>query len=400
MTQSTEELETFRREVREFFAANLPARLREKTQNFLPLEREDYVVLHRMLHTRGWAAPGWPEEYGGTGWNALQRLVFDEELGAAGAPRLYPHVNMIGPVLQKFGTPEQKARFLPPMLRMDEIWCQGYSEPGSGSDLASLKSRCVREGDHYVVTGQKIWTSYAHWSDWMFCLVRTQSGSKPQQGISFLLIDMRSPGVTVRRIPTINGASDLNEVFLDRVKVPLDGLVHQENDGWTVAKYLLGFERTGGSSITTCQLLLSRLKAIASREKLNGKPLLEDARFRERVTRAEIRLRIQEHSLACVLAGDVAPELQGTEISALKLQGSRIVQELATLLMQCAGPNGIVYLPEAFEPGFDPTLAREGLDSPDLMMLSPNYLDWRKTTIYGGTTEVQKNLIAKAILAV
>jgi alkylation response protein AidB-like acyl-CoA dehydrogenase len=389
-----DDTQRLRAEIREFLATHLPAGLRDKTQRFLPLQRGDYVALHRLLDTRGWAAPGWPREYGGPGWNARERQVFDEELGAAGAPRLYPHIGMIGPVLQKFGTPAQKERFLPPMPRLDEVWCQGYSEPGAGSDLASLKTRCVRDGDHYVVTGQKIWTSYAHWADWMFCLVRTRQEGKPQQGISFLLIDMRSAGVSVRRIPCINGASDLNEVFLDQVKVPLDGLVHRENEGWTVAKYLLGFERTSGAAISTCRLLLARLKTLAQRERIHGRPLLEDPRFRERVARAEIRLRVQEQSLVCVLDGDIAPQLQGIEISALKLQGSALVQELAALLMRCAGPDGLAAPPWLATPDH-PELWMDA----DLCPLSANYLDWRKTTIYGGTTEVQKNLIAKAMFA-
>ncbi|MGB3067681.1 MAG: acyl-CoA dehydrogenase family protein [Ottowia sp.] len=398
MSHTTASLEVFREEIRAFLAAELPARLREKTRQFLPLERQDYVSLHRLLDTRGWAAPGWPREYGGPGWSAEQRLVFEEELGAAGAPRLYPHVNMIGPVLQKFGTPDQKARFLPPMPRLDEIWCQGYSEPGAGSDLASLSTRCERRDEHYVVTGQKIWTSYAHWADWMFCLVRTRAGGKPQEGISFLLIDMRSPGVRVRRIPTINGASDLNEVFLDEVRVPLDGLVHKENEGWTVAKYLLGFERTGGSSIATCRLLLERLLSITASGPAGGTQLMENDVLRARIARAAVRLRVQEQALACVLAGDVAPELHGIEISALKLHGSELVQELSTLLMHCAGPAGMLCLPDAGEHGDGAGDAGLELESPELRALGANYLDWRKTTIYGGTTEVQKNLIARALL--
>ena len=262
---TTAELE-FREEVRAFMAANLPADIRDKVFGHLRLEKEDYVRWHRILEARGWGAPSWPREHGGTGWNALERLIFEIESMRTGAPRLLPFgLTMIGPVLMKYANAQQKARFLPRIPKVEDFWCQGYSEPGAGSDLASLKTRAVRKGDCYVVNGQKTWTTMAHFADWIFCLVRTDPEARAQQGISMLLIDMKTPGITVRPIRTLDGGHDVNETWFENVEVPVENLVGEENKGWTYAKYLLGHERTGIAGIGACHPELGRLKHFAAR---------------------------------------------------------------------------------------------------------------------------------------
>src|SRR5438552_11993447 len=270
--RDSDEDRQFRNEVRAFVAARLPDDIRRKVLGFLRVEREDYVRWQRILFERGWGAPGWPVEWGGCGWNAVQRNIFDEECFSAGAPRQMPFgLSMIAPVLMKYGTPEQQARFLPRIVSMEDWWCQGYSEPGAGSDLASLKTRAERVGSNYVVTGQKIWTSFAQWANCMFALVRTDSSGKPQRGISLLLIPMDAKGIGVRPIKTLDGGHDINEVFLDAVEVPVENLVGVENDGWTIAKYLLGHERTTIAGLGMCKRLLRRLKEVARTQTRSGR---------------------------------------------------------------------------------------------------------------------------------
>lgn len=385
----------FREAVRAFAADKLPADIRAKVLRHQRLERDDYVRWHNILADQGWGAPNWPVEYGGTGWNALQRLIFEVECFKAGAPRLLPFgLSMIGPVLMKYGSEEQKARLLPRMLRVQDWWCQGYSEPGSGSDLASLKTRAVRDGDDYIVTGQKTWTTLAQYADWMFCLVRTDPEARAQRGISMLLLDMRSPGVTVRPIRTLDGGHDVNEVWLENVRVPAANLVGEENQGWTYAKYLLGHERTGIAGLGHCHRELGILKDMAARAQTRGRPLLQDSRMRDRISRIEVDIMALEMLLLRVAASnDGTP---GPEASVLKIRGSEIQQDLAMLQMEVAGPDAWPYDPDWMEAGND----FHGPGPEMAAAAGAGYADMRKTSIYGGTTEVQKGIIARLVLGV
>lgn len=394
LRESTQDRE-FREQVRVFVEGALPPDIRERVLDFKRLEREDYVRWQRILHEKGWSAPSWPREYGGTGWNALQRVVFEEECFRAGAPRQMPFgLSMLGPVLIAFGTPAQRERFLPTILTMDEWWCQGYSEPGAGSDLASLTTRAQRQADTYVINGQKTWTSFAHWADWIFCLVRTRFEGKPQEGISFLLVDMRTPGVRVNPIRTLDQGSDICEVFFDNVVVPAKNLVGQENRGWAIAKYLLGHERTNMAGVGMCKRLLSRLKHYARSERKRGKPLMEDIRFRDRLAKLEIDLLSHEWSLLRLISLERSGKAIGPEASILKIRGSEIQQELGAMLMECAGPYAIPYVAQALELGY----TGETAGGAHLNALAAQYFDLRKVSIYGGTSEVQKNIIAKSLL--
>lgn len=386
---------TFRLEVRDFVAARLPAEIRARVMEFRRVERDDYVRWQHMLYAQGWGAPGWPREHGGTGWNARQRSIFEEECYTGGAPRQIPFgLSMVGPVLMKFGTAAQQAQFLPRIIANDDWWCQGYSEPGAGSDLASLKTRAEKQGDHYLVTGQKTWTTMAHWANWIFCLARTRADGKPQGGISFLLIDMATPGVRVRPIRTLDQGADVNEVFLDEVSVPVGNLVGEEHCGWTIAKFLLGNERTNIAGIGMCIRLLRRLKDYARRELKHGRPLIEDRRFRDRIANLEIELTSHEWSLMRVISLEQAGKTVGVEASILKIRGSEIQQALGELLMECAGPYALPYVPEALEAGFSGLTA----GGSDRNGLAAQYFDLRKVSIYGGTNEVQRNLIAQSVL--
>ncbi len=385
----------FRTEVRAFVAGNLPSDIRSRVLGFRRVPREDYVAWQEILHAKGWGAPGWPKHFGGPGWNARQRTIFEEECFEAGAPRQIPFgLSMVAPVLMKFGTPEQQARYLPRIVAMEDWWCQGYSEPGAGSDLASLKTRAERRGDVYVLNGQKTWTTFAHYANMFFCLVRTSTEGKPQQGISFLLIDMTTPGLRVQPIRTLDQGADVNEVFLDDVEVPVENLVGEENRGWSIAKYLLGHERTNIAGIGMCKRLLRRVKELAAHETRRGRPLIEDARFRDRLARLEIEVLSHEWSLMRVISLEQAGREVGTEASMLKIRGSEIQQDLGELLMECAGPYALPFSPGALEEG-------QGEDAPggtQLAGLAAQYFDLRKVSIYGGTNEVQKNIIARAVI--
>jgi alkylation response protein AidB-like acyl-CoA dehydrogenase len=385
----------FRQEVSDFVAAHLPQAIRDRVMEFQRVGREDYVTWQRILHAKGWSAPGWPVQFGGTGWNARQRAIFEEECYEAGAPRQMPFgLSMVGPVLMKFGTPAQQARFLPRIISNDDWWCQGYSEPGAGSDLAALKTRAVRRGNEYIVTGQKTWTSFAHWANWIFCLARTRAEGKPQAGISFLLIDLSSPGIRIKPIRTLDQGADVNEVFLDDVAVPAENLVGEEHGGWTIAKYLLGHERTNIAGIGMCKRLLRRLKDYARSETRGGDPLINDPLFRARIAQLEITLLSHEWSLMRLISLEQAGKAIGTEASILKIRGSEIQQELGRLLMECAGPYAIPYLAEALEAGSgDGTAGGMHLNG-----LAAQYFDLRKVAIYGGANEIQKNLVAQSVL--
>jgi alkylation response protein AidB-like acyl-CoA dehydrogenase len=389
LNYSPEEI-AFRDEVRAWIREHLPDEVREKVLNYRELSRDELLGWHRTLAARGWVAPGWPKEWGGTDWTMVQRYIFEEECGAAGAPPVVPFgVRMCAPVLLRFGTPEQKQRFLPRMYRGDDFWCQGYSEPGSGSDLASLKTRAVRDGDHYVVTGQKIWTTLAHHADWIFCLVRTDPGrEKRQEGISFLLIDMRSPGITVRPITLMDGGHEVNEVFFDDVRVPVENLVHEEGKGWTVAKFLLGYERMGTGNIAVSKRELARVKTLAAEARVDGGTLLDDPRFRDRLTRVEVELMALEITNLRFLDQLRGGRPPGAEVSLLKIKGTEIQQAITELMMQTAGPLAIAFRPVDANAAFDRFTAS----------LAPRYMNVRKATIYAGSNEIQRNIIAKATL--
>jgi hypothetical protein len=379
----------FRDEVRGWLSQNLPRDLHDKVVNYEALEKDDLLRWHRILAKKGWVAPDWPVEWGGTGWSVVERYIFEEEMGYAGCPPLVAFgLRMCAPVLFRFGTDEQKKRFLPRIYQGEDFWCQGYSEPGSGSDLASLKTRAVRDGDHYVVTGQKIWTTMAHFADWIFCLVRTDATrEKRQEGISFLLIDMRTPGITVRPIILMDGGHDVNEVFFDEVRVPVENLVHEENKGWTVAKHLLGYERMGTGRVGHSKRELATLKEVAARQTKDGRPLLDDPRFRDRLTRVEVELMALEITNLRFLDQLRGGRPPGAEVSLLKIKGTEIQQSISELMMQAAGPFA-----QAFRPvdnmDFDYFTAR----------LAARYCNNRKVTIYAGSNEIQRNIIAKMTL--
>ncbi|MBN8510428.1 MAG: acyl-CoA dehydrogenase family protein [Burkholderiales bacterium] len=380
----------FRDEVRAWLAANLPDDIRDKVTGYRHLGKDDYQRWHRILAAKGWSVPHWPVEWGGTGWDVTQRYIYDEEFGLAGAPMLPPFgPSMCASVLLRFGTPAQKARFLPRIRDGLDFWVQGYSEPGAGSDLAALKTRAVRQGDHYVVTGQKIWTTLGHYGDWIFCLVRTDPGAeKRQEGISFLLIDMATPGITVRPLILMDGGHEVNEVFFDEVKVPVENLVHEENKGWTVAKYLLGHERLGSGNVGSSKRELAALKALAAKETKNGRPLLDDPRFRDRLTRTEIELDALELTAMRFLDRmRRSGQPPAADASMLKIRGTEIQQSITELMMQAVGPMAQPFA--AVDDGsVDPLSAR----------YTPRYCNYRKTTIYAGSNEIQRNIIAKMTL--
>ncbi|WP_152223719.1 acyl-CoA dehydrogenase family protein [Pseudomonas sp. SCB32] len=388
--------QAFREEVRAFLRDELPERLSSRILQGKRLSKDDLVFWMRKLNERGWLAPGWPEECGGPGWTAIQKHIFEEECFSAGAPRVVAFgTKMVAPVIIKFGTPEQKARFLPRILDSSDWWCQGYSEPGAGSDLASLKTRAVRDGDHYVVNGQKIWTTLAHYADWMFCLVRTDPQAQQQRGISFLLIDMKTPGITVRPIITLDGEHEVNEVFFDNVRVPVENLVGRENEGWTCAKYLLTHERTSIGGINQTKTLLRSLKRVASEELRNGRPLIEDPLFRAQIADAEMQLMAADMSNLRMLVAARDGGVPGAESSILKIKGTELRQQIAYLLGKAVGSYALPFLEDELEVhGVSP----EPLHSADSGTATYQYLDSRKASIYGGSNEIQKNIIAKMIL--
>jgi alkylation response protein AidB-like acyl-CoA dehydrogenase len=389
LSYSAEEL-AFRNEVRDWLATNLPDDIRDKVVNYQHLSKEDYLRWHKILAAKGWSVPHWPVEWGGTGWDITQRYIYDEEFGVAGAPGLPPFgPAMCASVLHRFGTEAQKARFLPGIREGDDFWVQGYSEPGAGSDLAALKCRAERRGDHYRVTGQKIWTTLGHYGDWIFCLVRTDAtAEKRQEGISFLLIDMKTPGITVRPLILMDGGHEVNEIFFDDVAVPVDNLVHEENKGWTVAKYLLGHERMGSGSVGASRRELAALRTLAQRELKNGQPLLQDARFRDRLSRVEIELAALElTSMRFLDRMRRTGQPPGADVSMLKIRGTEVQQAITELMMQAVGPMAQPF--KAVDSGsIDHFTSR----------LAPRYFNLRKASIYAGSNEIQRNIIAKMTL--
>jgi alkylation response protein AidB-like acyl-CoA dehydrogenase len=392
--------ESFRAEVRAFLAAELPGEIREKVRLGRRLHKDDLVRWQKILHRRGWGAGMWPERFGGAAWTVVEQHIFEEEGAAAYAPPQIPFsLRMVAPVLMTFGNTVQQERFLPRIIAGEDWWCQGYSEPGAGSDLASLRTQAVREGDHYLVNGQKTWNTLGQYADWIFCLVRTGGEGRPQQGISFLLIDMRSPGVSVRPIVMLDGEHEINDIFFENVRVPAENLVGEENKGWTYAKFLLSHERTNNAGIGNCKRALRRLKDIAAAQSMNGRPLLEDARFRDSIARVELELLALEiTNLRVLSAMNDGARAPGPEVSLLKIQGSQIIQRLAELQMHALGHAALPYVRAGLELDWvaDPLLA--GYYPPYAPPISGHYFNLRKTTIYAGSTEIQKNIIAKHIL--
>jgi alkylation response protein AidB-like acyl-CoA dehydrogenase len=387
----------FRDEVRAFIRDNLPDDIALRMRQGHSARKEDIIVWQRILNKRGWAAYTWPKEWGGPGWSAVQRMIFLEEIQACPAPEVQPfNVTMLGPVLIQFGTPEQKQRFLPRAANVDDWWCQGFSEPGAGSDLAALKTAARREGDEYVVNGQKIWTSTAHQADWCFVLVRTNpQAAKKQEGISFLLVDMKTPGITVRPIVSIDGSHHLNEVFFDDVRVPVAMRIYDENKGWDVAKFLLGNERTGIARLGKSKERVKFAKTQAKEMRAGGRPLSEDPEFRRRIAQLETELKSLEITQLRVLSAEKAGEGRQNPLSAvLKLKGTELLQATTELAMDVGGPLAMPDWADELEalsnePELGPVWATEATRS---------YLFLRAASIYGGTNEIMKNIVSKAVL--
>jgi len=392
----TREETAFRDEVREFCRTQLPDYLRNKMMQGRRITREDYTTWQRILNKRGWAAPLWPKEYGGAGWDATRYYIFKEENFRAWAPEVHnQNISNVGPVICAYGTPEQKQYFLPRLLNLDIWFCQGFSEPGSGSDLASLKTRAERQGDHYIVNGQKLWTSGAHNADWIYCLVRTDPGVKKQAGISYLLIDMKSPGIEVRPVITLDGNRHVNEVFFNEVKVPVENLIGQENRGWGYAKYLLGNERVSIARTGLSKARAAMAKRLAQDVLVDGRPLSEDVRFREKMALIEVELKALEITNMIVVAGmgKSGSNAQDPRSSVLKLKGSELQQSTTEMLLEVAGPAAMARQVEFLESRVD-----EPLQEPWQATSALNYFIARAATIYGGTSEVQHNVVAKGVL--
>ncbi|MDP7643012.1 MAG: acyl-CoA dehydrogenase family protein [Alphaproteobacteria bacterium] len=385
----------FRDEVRAFIRESLPLAIKRKVETGQSLGRDDYLTWQRILYERGWMAPAWPVELGGTGWTPIQHYIFEEECHAGSAPRVVPFgIKMLAPVLMRFGSEEQKRYYLPRILRSEDWWCQGYSEPGAGSDLASLTTKAVADGEDYIVNGAKTWTTLAQYADMIFCLVRTSSEGKPQEGITFLLIDIKSPGVSVRPIRTMDGGVEINDVFLDDVRVPQANRIGEENKGWTYAKFLLGHERTGIAAIGRSKKELSQLKSIAAAEAAGAGSLAEDGRFTDKMADLEIDILALESLVLRIVADETAGRTPGAEASILKIKGTEIQQRLSELALEAIGYYANPYIAEARQAGWN-----EAPIGPEhATNVAPHYFNWRKASIYGGTNEIQKNIIAKMVL--
>ena len=393
----SDEEQAFRAEVRAFLAAHLPAGMaRRHALGFHPLPQADLQGWNRILADKGWAAPHWPVEHGGPGWTPVQRHIFEEECRDACAPDLsWQGLRLCGPVIYTFGNEEQKARFLPPILRGDFLLAQGFSEPNAGSDLASLKTSAVREGDHYIVNGQKTWSSEGHYADWGFFLVRTDASVKPQRGISFLMIDLRSPGVTVRPIRMFNGMHYVNEIFLDNVRVPATNLVGDEGAGWRYAKFLLDNERTSSAFIHFSRHWLDRARAIAQRQMSGGVPLLHTPAFARRLAAAEIELQALEYSVLRVLTQERTRWDATAVASGLKVRGSLIQQKATELALDALGWLGLRSIEGFGDPLAGEAAQADGRWPAEVAGVSSGMLQTRAVTIYGGSAEVQKNIISR-----
>lgn len=392
----TEEEQRFRLEVRNFFRSALPEDIRRKVVRGQRLSREDQMRWTGLLHAKGWATPDWPVEWGGTGWNSAKRYIFKEELLMAPAPEaLVFNVNMIGPLLIAFGSDEQKRHFLPRIASLQYWFCQGFSEPDAGSDLASLRTRAVRDGDHYVVSGQKIWTTLGHRADWSFLLVRTDLVAKKQRGISILLMDMKSPGVTVRPITSIDGCHELNEMFLDDVRVPVANLIGEENKGWDYAKYLLGHERSAQARVGLSKMRLERARHLAGTVRSGDGLLADDPRFRERLALIEVELKALEILTQRVIAA--GPAAMGgasdPKASILKLKGVALQQAATEVLMEVAGYEAMEYDGDFVDGSAEPVGGEDWA-----LTIAPNFYFARHVSIAAGSNEVQRNIIAHSVL--
>jgi alkylation response protein AidB-like acyl-CoA dehydrogenase len=386
----TPEEQKFREDVRAWVRTNLPKDISNKVHNSLHLTRDDMQQWARILGKKGWLGYGWPKQFGGPGWNAVQKHLFEEECALAGAPRIVPFGPvMVAPVIMTFGSAEQQQRFLPGIASGEVWWSQGYSEPGSGSDLASLKTRAERKGDKYIVNGQKTWTTLAQYGEWIFCLVRTSTEGKPQTGISFLLIDMKSPGVTVRPIIMLDGGHEVNEVFFDNVEVPAENLIGEENKGWTYAKHLLSHERTNIADVNRAKRELERLKRIAKAENV-----YTDTRFRDEIAKLEVDIVALEMLVLRVLSAEKSGKNSLDIAGLLKIKGSEIQQRYSELMMLACGAYSLPYIKEAMEAGWQGDYVGAAHCAP----LASTYFNMRKTTIYGGSNEVQRNIVAQTVL--
>ncbi|WP_281300789.1 MULTISPECIES: acyl-CoA dehydrogenase family protein [unclassified Iodidimonas] len=391
----TAEDSAFRDEVRQFLATSIPDSLRDKLDQGAPLLKSDYVGWQKILYEKGWIAPGWPKEAGGCGWNATQQYIFNLELGLSGAPRPIPFgLNMVGPVIYSFGNEAQKAQHLPGILKSDVWWAQGYSEPGAGSDLASLRMAAVRDGDHYILNGTKLWTTMAHWADWIFCLVRTSNEAKPQEGISFLLVDITTPGISIDPVITIDGEHHVNQVTFEDVRVPAENRVGKEGAGWTCAKFLLANERQAITDLGAKKRMLQRLRALAAQIHANGKPLSQDPDFSRKLADLDIQVSGLEYTELRFLDAQLRGEERGFEPSILKVRGTELQQALSELYVEALGYFALPYPTNRGDHGSNmpesgPRGAANGV---------AHFLYSRAATIYGGTNEIQKNIMAKLLL--
>nr|WP_315227525.1 acyl-CoA dehydrogenase family protein [uncultured Limnohabitans sp.] len=400
----TPEEEAFRQEVRAWVHANLPKDLSHKVHNALRLTREDMQRWAKILGSKNWLGYGWPTQFAGPGWTAVQKHLFEEECALAGAPRIVPFGPvMVAPVIMAFGNAEQQKRFLPGIASGEVWWSQGYSEPGSGSDLASVKTRAERVGDKYIVNGQKTWTTLGQYGEWIFCLVRTSNEGKPQTGISFLLIDMKSPGVSVRPIKLLDGECEVNEVWFDNVEVPAENLIGEENKGWTYAKHLLAHERTNIADVNRAKRELERLKRIAKAEGVYDPATggAEAQRFRDEVAKLEVDVVALEMLVLRVLSAEKSGKQSLDIAGLLKIKGSEIQQRYSELMMLAAGPASVPFIEEAMQAGYQGDQALSSLWPNGDMRSAPlasTYFNMRKTTIYGGSNEVQRNIVAQVVL--
>ena len=396
VTFSPEEI-AFREEVRNAFSDEMPSEIRDKQSQGVPLDREDYVNFQKFLYSKGWAAVNWPVEYGGTGWSTVQKYIFAEEMANANAPDVIPFgLGMVGPVVYTFGNEEQKERFLPDILASNVWWCQGYSEPGSGSDLASLKTKAELVGDHYVINGTKTWTTLGQHADWIFCLVRTNSDvARRQEGISFILVDMKTPGITVKPIITLDGTHEVNEIHFENVEVPVENLIGEEGKGWTYGKVLLEHERTGTARVHATEYRLKKLREQVATPVRGAQPLAEDRNFMRKIAAVEVELKALEFTELRTLAAVSSGKAPGPESSILKMKGTELQQAVDELCMEAAGYYALPYVPEQYDADF-PVEERIGEGAETKTSL--RYFNYRKASIYGGSNEIQKNIVAKHVL--
>jgi alkylation response protein AidB-like acyl-CoA dehydrogenase len=386
----TPEEQQFREDIRTWVASHLPADIAHKVHNALQLTRDDMQSWAKILGKKGWLGYAWPKQFGGPGWNSIQKHLFEEECALAGAPRIIPFGPvMVAPVIMAFGNAEQQQRFLPGIGSGEVWWSQGYSEPGSGSDLASVKTRAERQGNKYIVNGQKTWTTLAQYADWIFCLCRTDPTAKKQSGISFILVDMKTPGVTVRPIVLLDGEAEVNEVFFDNVEVPAENLIGEENKGWTYAKHLLAHERTGIADVNRSKRELERLKRIAKAE-----GVYNDTRFRDEIAKLEVDVVALEMLVLRVLAAEKSGKQSLDIAGLLKIRGSEIQQRYSELMMLAAGPFALPLIREAMEAGWQ----GDAVGAVHCAPLASTYFNMRKTTIYGGSNEVQRNIVSQVVL--